>query len=60
MIVHKLQHPSGVMADIDINQQFRQRLLAGDRLYGTMVTLDAPAVVEILCHLGFDWLFLES
>lgn len=39
---------------------FRQRLLAGERLFGTMVTLDSPAIVETLCHLGYDWLFIET
>jgi len=39
---------------------FRQRLLAGERLFGTMVTLDSMAVVETLRYLGFDWLFIET
>ncbi|MGR8921554.1 MAG: HpcH/HpaI aldolase family protein [Gammaproteobacteria bacterium] len=43
-----------------MNAEFRRRLLAGDRLYGTMVTLDAPAIVELLGHIGFDWLFIET
>jgi 2-dehydro-3-deoxyglucarate aldolase len=38
----------------------RQRLLAGEVLLGSMVTLDAPAIVETLCHLGCDWLFIET
>lgn len=43
-----------------MHAEFRQRLLAGERLYGTMVTLDSAPVVETLCHLGFDWLFVET
>ena len=43
-----------------MNADFRRCLLAGEALYGTMVTLDSPAVVELLCHVGFDWLFLET
>ena len=43
-----------------MNLRFRQRLRAGELLYGTMVTLDAPEIVELLCHVGFDWLFLET
>ena len=40
--------------------EFRKRLLEGERLYGTMVTLDAAEVIEVLCHAGFDWLFIET
>lgn len=39
---------------------FRERLKAADVLLGSMVTLDAPAIVETLCHLGYDWLFIET
>lgn len=39
---------------------FRRRLLRGDRLTGTMVTLDSPEVVEILVLVGFDWLFFDA
>ena len=39
---------------------FRKRLQAGDRLLGTMVTLNEPAVAEILGGLGFDWLFIDG
>ncbi len=41
-------------------QQFRQKLLAGERLVGPMVTLGAPEVAEILARVGFDWLFLDA
>ncbi len=40
--------------------EFRQRLLAGERLYGTMVTLESAEIVETLSHIGFDWLFVET
>ncbi len=43
-----------------MHSEFRQRLLAGEQVFGTMVTLDSPEVVEVLCHLGFDWLFIET
>ena len=39
---------------------FRSRLRAGETLIGTMVTLAAPAVVEVLAEIGFDWLFLDA
>lgn len=43
-----------------MNANFRQRLRAGDTLLGTIVTLEAPEVVEALCHIGYDWLFIET
>ena len=43
-----------------MNAKFRQRLRAGDTLLGTIVTLEAPEVVEALCHIGYDWLFIET
>ena len=39
---------------------FRQRLRERASLLGTIVTLEAPEVVETLCHLGYDWLFIET
>ncbi len=43
-----------------MHSEFRRRLRAGDLLYGTMVTLESPEMVEVLAHLGFDWLFIET
>lgn len=39
---------------------FRQRLLAHEKLVGTMVTLPTAAVAEIFAELGFDWLFIDG
>ena len=39
---------------------FRKRLWARESLIGTMVTLPAPAIAEILADLGFDWLFVDG
>lgn len=39
---------------------FRARLLRGERLIGTMVTLATPVVAELLAGVGFDWLFLDA
>jgi 2-dehydro-3-deoxyglucarate aldolase len=39
---------------------FRKRLRAGETLLGSMVTLAAPAVAEILADAGFDWLFIDG
>jgi 2-dehydro-3-deoxyglucarate aldolase/4-hydroxy-2-oxoheptanedioate aldolase len=38
---------------------FRNRLLARERLLGTVVTLSNPAVSEILAEAGFDWLWID-
>ena len=39
---------------------FRSRLVNGEKLFGTMVTLPTAATAEILAEVGFDWLFLDS
>ncbi len=38
---------------------FRDRLLRGDRLVGTLLSLPSPELVEIASSAGFDWLFLD-
>ena len=43
-----------------MSRNFRQRLIAGDTLIGTIVTLESPEIVEVLSHIGFDWLFIET
>jgi 2-dehydro-3-deoxyglucarate aldolase len=39
---------------------FRSRLLGGETLIGTMVTLPTAATAEILADVGFDWLFIDA
>jgi 2-keto-3-deoxy-L-rhamnonate aldolase RhmA len=39
---------------------FRTRLLQDKLLVGTMVTLNAPQVAELLAVVGYDWLFLDA
>ncbi len=39
---------------------FREHLLRGDLLVGTMITLNAPEVAELLAEVGFDWLFIDA
>lgn len=39
---------------------FRKRLLQGDLLSGTIISLACPSVAEILCQAGFDWLFIDG
>ncbi len=43
-----------------MHAEFRRRLRAGDKLYGTMVTVESPELIEALCYVGFDWLFIET
>ena len=39
---------------------FRTRLRNREVLHGTMLTLQDPAVAEILADVGFDWLFIDG
>lgn len=43
-----------------MSTSFRARLRAGERLIAPLVTLDSPAVAEILAEVGFDWLFIDA
>ncbi len=43
-----------------MNRGFRARLLAGDRLIGTLVSLPSPEIAELLAEVGFDWLFIDA
>jgi 2-keto-3-deoxy-L-rhamnonate aldolase RhmA len=38
---------------------FRDRLLRGERLIGTLLSLPSPELAEIAADAGFDWLFLD-
>ncbi len=38
---------------------FRQKLIDGQLLWGTLVSLPAPEITEILADTGFDWLFID-
>lgn len=42
------------------NAHFRQRLLSGEKLIGTLSALPSSEVVELLSLTGFDWLFLDA
>ena len=39
---------------------FRERLIRGDLLLGTIVSLATPQIMEILTQAGFDWLFIDA
>jgi len=43
-----------------VSSRFRERLVAGERLIGTILSLPSPEVTEILAAAGFDWLFLDT
>jgi len=38
----------------------RARLHKGDTLIGTLITIPAPEVAEIMVEIGFDWLFIDT
>jgi 2-dehydro-3-deoxyglucarate aldolase len=42
-----------------MNGELKERLLAGERLAGTVVSLPAPEIAELLATIGFDWLFVD-
>ena len=39
---------------------FREKLLKGERLHGTIVSVASPTICELLAHAGFDWLFIDA
>ena len=38
----------------------RARLQKGDLLIGTVISISAPEVAEIMAEVGYDWLFIDS
>lgn len=38
----------------------RKKLLRGERLLGTIVSVASPQVSELLAQAGFDWLFIDA
>jgi len=42
-----------------VNVRFKQRLVNGERLLGTILTLPSPEVAEVLSLAGLDWLFVD-
>lgn len=43
-----------------MNLGLRKRLRGGELVLGTILSLNSPAVAEILSHIGFDWLFIDA
>jgi 2-keto-3-deoxy-L-rhamnonate aldolase RhmA len=48
------------MADFNHRPSFRQRVAAGERLIGTIITLSDPALTEVMSQAGFDWLWFDG
>ena len=43
-----------------MNLSFREELLSGKTMIGTIVTQPNPAMAEILADVGFDWLWIDA
>ncbi|HTS89112.1 MAG TPA: aldolase/citrate lyase family protein [Gemmatimonadales bacterium] len=43
-----------------MTQPFKARLRAGETLCGTILSIGAPEVAELLAAAGFDWLFVDA
>jgi 2-keto-3-deoxy-L-rhamnonate aldolase RhmA len=41
-------------------QSFRARLRSGETLFAPLMTLNSPAVAELMAGAGFDWLFIDA
>ncbi len=38
----------------------KEKLVAGKAVFGVMITFPSPQVVEMLGHLGFDWVLIDN
>ena len=38
----------------------KQKLQAGNPVFGSMITFPSPAVVEMLGFLGYDWVLIDN
>jgi len=43
-----------------VKSDFRKRLLGGDVLVGTLITIPSAEVAEIMAGVGLDWLFIDT
>lgn len=43
-----------------MTSNFRSRLRHKERMIGTLITLPAPEVAEIMSEVGYDWLFIDT
>ena len=42
------------------NPNFRERLHAGETLFGSLLNMPSASVAEVLAAAGFDWLFIDT
>ena len=42
-----------------MNRTFKQKLVGGELLVGSVITLSSPEISEIFSDVGFDWLFID-
>ena len=42
-----------------MNRTFKQKLVGGELLVGSVITLPSPEISEIFCEAGYDWLFID-
>lgn len=43
-----------------MSRNLKERLKAGELLYGTLLTVGATEVADIMAGVGFDWLFVDA
>ena len=43
-----------------MQSNIRERLKKSDTLIGTLITIPAPEIAEIMAELGYDWLFIDT
>ena len=43
-----------------MNLNFRARLKQNDLLIGTLITIPAPEIAEVMTEIGYDWLFIDT
>jgi 2-keto-3-deoxy-L-rhamnonate aldolase RhmA len=39
---------------------FKEKLHSGEPVYGLTLTIGAPQIAELVAHLGFDWIWIET
>jgi 2-dehydro-3-deoxyglucarate aldolase/4-hydroxy-2-oxoheptanedioate aldolase len=42
-----------------MKNMFKKKLIQGELLVGTIITLPSPEIAEVLCLSGIDWLFVD-
>jgi 2-dehydro-3-deoxyglucarate aldolase/4-hydroxy-2-oxoheptanedioate aldolase len=52
--------PANGLIGVAMSSNFRTRLKNKDVMIGTLITIPAPEVAEIISEIGFDWLFVDT